>query len=190
MKKRFLLLLLFGAISSVTYAQQQTTAVYNKGDNLLNIGIGLGSPFFGSGYSSSLPVNPTISYEKGITDEISVGGQLSYASSKASFSYFGSGYSFKESALYIGARGSYHLNDALDIDDNRVDVYGGASLGYVIVHVSATEGPYSSSGSAGSAIGLGAFAGGKYFFNPKTGIYAELGYQSLSFLNIGVAFKL
>jgi hypothetical protein len=44
-------------------------------------------------------------------------------------------------------------------------------------------------GSAASAVGFGAFVGSKYFFSPKTGVYAKLGYQSLSFLNVGLAFS-
>jgi len=45
------------------------------------------------------------------------------------------------------------------------------------------------SGSAASDVGFGLFAGGKYYFQENTAVYAELGYQSLAFLNIGVAFK-
>lgn len=185
MKKHLLLITLFIiGISSAAIAQGGGSA-YNNGDNLLNIGIGIGSPFFGSGYSSSLPVNPSLSYEKGVTDAISVGGQLSYASSKFD-DYPYSNYRFKESAFYIGARGSYHFNQDLNLD-SRFDIYGGASLGYVIVNVSDNTGY---SGSAASDVGFGLFAGGKYYFQENTAVYAELGYQSLAFLNIGVAFKL
>ena len=164
-------------------AQTKSTS-FDKGDNLINIGIGVGSPFFGSGYKASLPINPSVSYENGITDVISVGGQLSYASSKYDDS-FNSNYSFKENAIYIGARGSYHFNQLFDLD-RKFDVYGGASLGYVTVSVSDNEG---SLGSTASGLGFGLFGGGKYFFSPNTALYAELGYQSLSFLNVGVAFK-
>jgi len=69
MKKQLLLIALFIAISSAAMAQGGGSA-YNNGDNLVNIGIGIGSPFFGSGYSSSLPVNPSFSYEKGVADVI------------------------------------------------------------------------------------------------------------------------
>jgi len=184
MKKQLLILSFLMVVTTIAMAQKSTNG-YSSSDNLLNVGLGLGSPFFGTGYSASLPVNPTISYEHGVTEEISIGGQLSYASSKFNYAYFGSAYSFKESATYIGARGSYHLGDILDLD-SKFDVYGGASLGYVIVSVSDNTGY---SGSAASAIGFGAFAGGKYFFSAKTGVYTELGYQSLSFLNVGLAFK-
>ncbi|NTD99176.1 porin family protein [Agrobacterium tumefaciens] len=159
---------------------------YSKGDNLLNVGIGIGSPFFGSGYSSSLPVNPSVSFEKGITNEISVGGQVAYASSKYKVDVPGSNYSFKQNAFYIGARGSYHFNELFKLDP-KFDLYGGASLGYVIASVSDNEG---FNGTTGSGVGFGLFAGGKYYFSTNTSVFAEVGYQSLAVLNVGIAFKL
>jgi len=184
MKKNLLLTVFLIAIASSVCLAQSKSA-YNNGDNLLNVGIGFGSPFFGSGYSASLPVNPIVSYERGITNEISVGGTLSYASSKYDYSILGSAYTFKESATYLGIRGSYHLNHILKVD-KKFDVYGGASLGYVIVSVSDNQGY---SGSAASGAGFGVFAGGRYYFQQSLGIYAELGYQSLSVLNAGITFK-
>ena len=102
MKKQSLLIALF-IITTLAGMAQSKSSAFNNGDNLLNIGIGIGSPFFGSGYKASLPINPSVSYEKGITDVMSVGGQLSYASSKYNDS-FNNNYSFKENAIYIGAR--------------------------------------------------------------------------------------
>ena len=37
---------------------------YREGENLLNLGIGIGSPYFKAGYQSTVPVNPTLVYEK------------------------------------------------------------------------------------------------------------------------------
>lgn len=183
MKKQLLLATVF-MLSAITGMAQSKSSSFNKGDNLLNIGVGIGSPFFGSGYSSSLPVNPTISYERGVSNAISVGGQLSYASSK--YEGFNNSYSFKESAIYIGARGSYHFNELLQLNP-KFDLYGGASLGYVTVSISDNQSTYE---GAASSLGFGLFAGGKYYLKSSTALYAELGYQSLSLLNVGIAFKL
>jgi len=185
MKKQLLFVALFIMLGTVAAKAQSGGGSFSNGDNLFNVGFGIGTPFFGSGYSASLPINPSVSYEKGVTDVISVGGQLSYASSKYGYYYNAYNYTEKLSAFYIGARGSYHFNEALQLD-SKFDVYGGASLGYVVVSVSDNQG-YSA--SAGSGLGLGLFAGGKYYFQENTAVYAELGYQSLAFLNIGVAFK-
>jgi len=184
MKKILLAILLLAAMHSVSMAQ---SSAYSSDDNLLNLGIGVGTPFFGSGYSASIPVNPTISYEKGITDAISVGAAASYARSSYSFSGFDSSapYTIKETAIYVGARASYHLGGLLDLGSD-VDLYGGISAGYVIVNVSDNQGGFA---ATASGAGYGLFAGGKYFFAPSVGVYAQIGYESLSYLNVGVAFK-
>ena len=185
MKKILLSILLLAAVSTVSMAQSSSSSssAFNNGDNLFHVGIGVGSPFFGFGYTSSFPVNPTISYERSVTDVISVGGTISYASSKFNDNGF---VAFKESATYIGVRGSYHVNQYLNLGD-KVDLYGGASLGYVVVSVTDNQGD--NFGGTASGAGFGLFAGGKYYFQPNFGVYAEVGYESLSFLNLGVTFK-
>jgi hypothetical protein len=184
MKKNLLFTaLLFVMTSSLAIAQSKSA--FSNGDNLLNIGIGVGSPYFGAGYSASLPINPTVSFEHGITDAISVGGTASFATSKYNYNLLGTGYSIKETAVFLGVRGSYHFNQLWNIPDN-FDVYGGASIGYVIVSVSDSQG-YSASAASGA--GFGVFAGGKYYFQSNLAVYAELGYQSLSVLNAGITLK-
>src|SRR5580704_4364611 len=121
MKKTLQIIALFTLVATYVNAQPKSAA-FNNGDNLINIGIGVGSPFFGTGYSNSLPVNPTISVEHGFTDQISAGAQISYASTKYNYSYVGDPYTFKESATYVGVRGSYHLGEVFGLG-NKFDVY-------------------------------------------------------------------
>jgi hypothetical protein len=83
MKKSLLTIALIAAFYSVASAQTASSA-YTPGSSLFSVGVGIGSPFFGSGYTSSLPVNPTVSYEKGIIAGLSVGAEASYASQKFS----------------------------------------------------------------------------------------------------------
>ncbi len=170
---KFSICVLFVLFAMAVSAQNSFT----KGDNLVSLGVGLGSPYWGSGYSASFPLNPTITIEKGITNEISIGGTLSYSSSK--FDY----YDWKFNAYYIGARGAYHF----DISRDNIDVYAGAGLGYVIVSVGSKSSGVAS--TAASGVGYAAFGGGKYYFNHKTAAYAELGYGSFSILNLGISFK-
>lgn len=184
MKKNLLLTaLLFFTITSTTLAQSKLA--FNNGDNLLNVGVGLGSPFFGTGYSSSLPFNPTVSFEHGISDAISIGAMVSYADSKYGFAVPGEAYSFKESATFLGVRGSYHFDQLLELPE-KFDLYAGASLGYVAVGFSDNQGY---TGSVGSAVGLGVFGGAKYYLGSNVSGYGELGFQSLSVLNLGLTFK-
>ncbi len=177
MKKTMSVLLVFLIFATVSHAQALT-----KGDDLVSAGFGLGSVYFGEGFSTSLPVNPTITYEKAVTDDITFGGTVSLARSK----YSGTGFSYVENAVYIGARGAYHFNNLFQLNNDKLDVYGGVSLGYVVVSVSDNN---EFSGTASGGVGYALFAGGRYYFAPKVAVYAEVGYSSLSVLNVGVTFK-
>src|SRR5260221_8542163 len=112
MKKVILFILISVLTVSISKAQK---AAYSQGDNLLNVGIGLNSY-----YSGGIPFGA--SYEKGITDVISAGANFDYLSN----TYF----NIKFTAIYFGVRGSYHLNEALKIDNDNIDIYAGAGLGY------------------------------------------------------------
>ncbi len=167
---------LFTAFILISFAA--AAQAFKESDKLLNLGIGIGTPYFGSGYKSKLPVNPTITFEKGIQPNISVGGTLSYASSKYNY-YFDLNYT----AIFLGARGSYHF----PLSNQKTDLYAGAGLGYVIVSVSSKESGYSA--SAASGVGYNVFGGVRYYVGAKAAVYAELGYGSLSIGNAGVSFK-
>ena len=148
--------------------------VYQKGDKLLNAGIGLGTYGYGGlGFGGSL--------EFGVTDAISVGPLVGYSST--SEGYLGLG-NYKFSTLTIGARGSYHLSDLLKINSDKIDLYAGLGLGYHNFHSN-----YSGySGSYGSGITFLAHLGGRYYLSDNIGIFAELG-SGFSTLHAGVAFK-
>jgi opacity protein-like surface antigen len=156
-------------------------AVFGKGTKLLDFNIGLGSPYW-SGLQKSLPVNPRIGLEIGVTDEISVGGSVAYSGAKYTYQSFET-YTYKYNAWFIALRGAYHF----DVDNEKLDPYLGASIGYVVVSVSG-EGGYAYSVASGA--GYGAFGGVRYYFKKNFGLNAELGYTSFSFLGVGVSLKL
>ncbi len=156
-------------ISLVTAAQQNG---YSKGDQLINIGIGINSS-----YSGGIPFGA--SYENGITDDISVGGNFDYLS----HDYL----TFKFTAIYFGVRGSYHFNELLKIDNSKVDLYGGATLGYR--SFSWSDSGQSLGDAYGSGIYLGAYAGGRYYLGGGIGAFAELGAIGSTNAKLGVAFK-
>lgn len=161
-------------LSMVVFAQN---GAYSKGDKLLNIGVGLNSY-----YSGGIPVGA--SFELGITEDISVGVNVDYLSHK----YKGYGADWKFTALYIGARGSYHFNTLLNINNEKVDLYGGAALGYRSFkwNDGDVEGLKN---SYGSGVYFGVFAGGKYYFTNNIAGFAELGAIGSTNVRLGVAFK-
>ncbi len=153
---------------------------FSKNDKLLNIGVGLSSYYYGN------PIG--LSYEVGITDDISVGGQLDYNSGSYD-DYYGYSSRYRYSAYYLGARGSYHFNRVLNINQNKMDLYAGLGLGYQSFNWNDS---YNGSGYGydyGSGLFLNYFIGGKYYFTNKVGAFVELGYTGLSSSRVGLAVK-
>jgi len=173
MKKIILLFTISALITSICNAQQ---AAYSQGDNLLNVGIGINSY-----YSGGIPIGA--SYEKGITDAISAGVGLDYLSD----TYGEAGNSYKFTAIYFGVRGSYHFNELLNITNDNIDIYAGATLGYR--SFSWSDNASNIGGSYGSDLYLGIYVGGKYYFSPNVGGFLELGATGSTNARIGVAFK-
>ena len=172
--KRTILLATF-TVASCIFCMAQNGG-FAKGNKLLNIGIGVNSY-----YSGGIPFGA--SFEVGVSDNISFGGSVDYLSKKY--------YSWKFTALYIGVRGSYHVNELLNINNEKVDLYGGATLGYRSFKWkdSFDDDGYGLSGTYGNGIYLGAYVGGKYYFNNKIGAFVELGAIGSTNARLGIGFK-
>ena len=174
MKRIILGVCLVGVLS---FLSNTASAQYRKGDNLLNIGLGLNTY-----YEGGVPLS--VIYEKGITDDISVGGGIDYLS----YHYGAGGVDHSYTAIYIGARGSYHFNKLLNLRNESWDIYGGASLGYR--SFSWTNFTGTGAGDAyGSGLFLGIHAGARYYFSKSVGGFLELGALGSTNARIGVAFR-
>lgn len=171
MKKSILKLVMLGVfIMSAQFAQAQN---YQKGDNLLNFGIGVGGDL-------GLPIG--LSYEIGFSDKISGGIYAGYSSKTQNVVIA----DWKWTHIMGAARASYHFNFNVD----KLDPYVGVMLGY-----NYAKGKWSNGGGAGwpepSAGGViyGGHAGARYMFSNKMGVFAEVGY-GIGNLNAGITFKL
>ncbi len=174
MKKITLILSLALAATTGLKAQKSSLA-YNEGDKLLNIGVGVNSY-----YSGGIPLSA--SFELGITDAISVGGNIDYLSK----TYNGANEKF--TAVYFGGRGSYHFNELLNLDIENLDLYAGAGLGFRTFRWSNSNYSYSY-GPYGNGLYLSLFAGGKYYFAPNVGGFLELGAVGSTNAKLGLAFR-
>jgi hypothetical protein len=161
------------------------TPTFEKGNKVLNLGIGFGG--YGTwGYAVSVPP-VSASLEVGILDgilekgSIGVGGYIGYSSYKQS-GYVIDYWTFNR--LFIAARGVLHYPLV-----DKLDTYGGLALGFNYYawkwHGEGANGIEPGS----SGLGTSFFVGGRYYFNEKLAGMAELGY-GISYLNLGVAFKL
>ncbi|MGM9506981.1 hypothetical protein ACS5NO_04625 [Larkinella sp. GY13] len=165
-------------VMSLLLVGTQSFAQYQKGDKLLNAGIGLSS-YYGGG----LPIGA--SFEVGITDEISVGAQVDFYT----WGYNFGGYKWRYTFLPVAVRGSYHVNELLNLNNDKLDLYGGLALGYYISSYKDNSG-YSGfyDNAYGNQVLFGLHLGGRYYFKPNLGAFAEVGY-GVSALKLGVAFK-
>lgn len=166
-------------------------SMFNLGDKVVNIGIGLGS-LYGVGLYYRTTVPPvSISYEQAIVDEIlekgviGVGAYVGFTSYKWTYDYAGYDYGYRYSNIIIGARGNFHY-PVLD----KLDTYVGILLGYNIVTSSefGTFGGYDYSPDAGR-IAFAGYVGGRYYFSQKFSAFAELGY-GIAYLTLGLGIKL
>ena len=183
MKKIALLLLVVMFALTQLVAQEPT---FEKGDKVLNIGIGLGSTLYtGSYYKSQIPPL-SASFEVGVADNvlekgvIGIGGYLGYSSYK--YDYLGWGW--KYSNIVIGARGNFHYPLV-----DKLDTYTGLLLGYNIASSKefGISTGYDYSASSGGVV-YAWFVGARYYFTDTFAVMAELGY-GITYLNLGVALK-
>ncbi|WP_128546567.1 hypothetical protein [Larkinella soli] len=156
----------------------QSFAQYQKGDKLLNLGIGLGA-YYGGG----VPIGAA--FEVGVTDEISVGAQVDFYT----WGYNFGGYKWRYTFLPIAVRGSYHVNELLNLGNEKLDLYAGLALGYYVSSYSDNSG-YSGfyDNAYGNKVLFGLHLGGRYYFKPNLAGFAELGY-GVAPLKVGVTFK-
>jgi len=164
--------------------------VFSKGDNNLNLGVGIGSTLGGSGYKTTIPPL-SISYERGIIDNLfddksslGIGAYFGYAANKHEWSNSDKAYGHDYSYLIFGARGAVHYQLV-----NNLDTYGGLMLGYNVIKAK-TYGDWGTFKSEAAASGLGwsLFLGGRYYFKENIAAFAELGY-GIAYLQLGVSFK-
>lgn len=166
--------------SSGLFAQESSGFNDVKGRNFLNAGIGLGS--YGLSGKGGIPL--VASFEHGFSKNISAGLNLGYIQRKFEDSW-------KYTYLIIGARGSYHFNEVMNISNPKVDVYAGLGVFYrrysFTYKYDIEEDDYFD--SKGGDIDFNIHAGGRYMFSDKFGGFAELGY-GISPLQLGITINL
>jgi hypothetical protein len=176
--KKLLLVLLVAVFSLTQLVAQEST--FKQGDKVVNLGIGFGSTYYGSFYTSHTPAL-SVSFETDVKDgildkgSIGVGGYLGYSS--ATWANY-----YKTTNIIIGARGSFHYPLV-----NKLDTYTGLLLGYNIYSYKYESSFIGAKGSAGNVI-LAWFAGARYYFSNNFAVMGEIGY-GIAYISVGVSLK-
>ncbi|HTB07448.1 MAG TPA: hypothetical protein VK806_10895 [Bacteroidia bacterium] len=194
-----------GIMQSAPSTQQPTGNYYSfdKGSNVLGLGIGMGGyyDYWGDGYSQT--PNLVLTYENGTFGNvgpgtISLGGLFAYKGE--TYNWMGNdGYNYSEKWNYwiLGFRSAYHLKISAA---PLFDPYAGLMLGYYFLGYSfSTNNPnYMHPGDPGyvyysktypNYYALSIYLGARYFISNNVGIWGELGY-GYSTLAIGINFRI
>jgi len=208
--KKISFLIVFLAFVSFGICQSNGDAAFYKDAQWGVVSYGFLTPYksYVSGSASSGSVNAQVSitvksmgpiglsYERGVTEKISVGGKLLFGSvtgkgnlsgtTGGSSTSINSGSKLSYFALLV--RGNYHLGNS-----SKFDPYGGLSLGYgqFKITANASDGQGTNvniSASVPSSIAATLQLGCNYYVTNNIGINAEIGFVG-SFLQLGVVAK-
>ena len=180
MKKNYILSLVCVIGMALTCANANAQ-YFEKGNIIINGGLGLGYWYAGSGFAVGFTANAEFS----ITDDIAIGPYFAFTHWNYDYNYAGSNdisYNF----IDIGARGSYHFGRLLKVKNEKFDPYAGAFLGFVASSNNYDDDLYSD--PYDGAVRGGLYAGARYFFSDAFGAYGEVG-VGLYPIVIGLTFK-
>lgn len=193
MKKILLMVVTYFAVY-VSQAQEMKT-----GNNFLSVGIGPSVSYWGT-YSGGTPAF-RLAFDHGLKEvgpgTVTLGGALGFFNKHSKKIYRdnnGNIYNYKWIYNYISAvvRGGYYYNLA-EVDIPDMNVYGGLGMGLLFLNFKNTyDGPYNgylATNLSGTNFLFNLYLGANYFFNSKTAVYLEFGYD-ISYVTIGATFKL
>ena len=127
------------------------------------------------------------SFEKALpsVENLGVGLYGNYTTRSYGLGLLG-GIGYRENILDAGVRGAYHINDLLNLDNDKLDLYGAVGIGLRLYS-------YTNDFASGrsSNIGLNGLlrAGANYQFSSAMGGFAEIGWGP-SWITAGISFDL
>lgn len=196
--------------SASTFAQGTKNAgqdaATNKGDILLDFGLGFGggyynqntSNYFGGSSHSGIPTI-SVSLQKAFWEDITIGGEIAFNSYKEEYTNYNGNntkgwYSkYNQNNTFVLGKGEYHFNRLIGLDP-KFDLYAGAILGLRFSGSKVQHTDYNFSGSSYTSksnsvdLATGAYAGFKYYFVKNISVYAELGWAITNF-RTGLAWR-
>lgn len=189
--KLFKVLTALAVVAFVAVESNAQEQVFKKGDKDLAVGLGFGSPWITTGFSTTLPP-VCAAFDYGLRDDwgpgvFGVGGYVSSSLYSSEYTWNGDKYGTRYLNVLVGARATYHYTFV-----ENLDTYGGAILGFAV----ATASNYGDWPAGTDKVSAGTdpiheiFVGAKYYFNPGFAVFSELTTgSSIPYFTMGVAFK-
>jgi hypothetical protein len=181
-----------------------TSDAFDKGSNIINLGLGLGGYYTYNGPNYSSTPNFVLSYDNGTFGNvgpgtISLGALLSFKGISYDYTNYNSGYYYNQSWTYyiLGLRSAYHLTIP---SCPKFDPYAGIMLGYYDIgyKVSSNDPEFNVPGNPyyfyyvnnySNYLALSFYLGARYYVSNKVGLWLELGYGYTD-AALGVCFKM
>ena len=157
----------------------QAQHVFDNGDKMLNAGLGF---FSYDGFIPSINASFEIgAIPTGDVGVISFGGIAAFQIGSYDYSGYGSNYT----VFVVGPRASWHL---LTFDSDKWDVYGGIGFG---LRMRSGYDDYWGDHIGGHVGGYGeGFVGGRMMMKDNFGLFAEMGYGTLSSIKFGITITM
>lgn len=176
--------LLTAAMVVVAFTFTQAQGVFQKGDNVINLTVGFGAPYYGTGYSPAIAFGA--SYEHCFFDDmingdfsIGIGGFVGFSGN----TYTAGGLVERKDRYFVVAgRGTFHWTGV-----ENLDLYAGVHLGPKF-STSQENGTIPSGNTPGNVFYHSEFVGARWYFTDAFCATAEIG-NGLAFVNVGVGFK-
>jgi hypothetical protein len=160
-------LLLVFLLGGTGYGQEKFGSTFN-------LGVGLGSNSGNYRYAGhNLPVL-YLDYEIDVVKYFTLAPFISFYSYNDRYNQGGTDYTYRQTVIPIGVKGTYYFDDLLNLDSNW-DIYGAGSLGVVIAQAN-WDNNYDGDPNyyRGNSLYLNLHVGGEYHFNNKLGIYLDI----------------
>jgi hypothetical protein len=129
--------------------------------------------------------------EYAFSDQFSAGLAIGHSSYSENFGFVGFGDLYRFNATYFGPRASYHFAEAVGLDEDKFDLYGGAFLGYAVYSVRVGGerlGSVSGLGLGTDAFAYSLFGGFRYGINENFSAFGELGIGA-NILQLGASYR-
>jgi len=170
---------------------QAQESMFELGDKMVSVGIGIGNTLFDAGTDYSTLVPPiSISYEQAVLDDITNKGifgfiaSIGYTSYKLRFNTDTREYGWNYHNYIVEFGGLFHYPLL-----HRLDTYVGAMLGYNFSVIAEYGDTGDNIADAAGGLAFSAFIGGRYYFTEHFAAFAQLGY-SYAYLTLGVSIRL
>jgi len=167
-------LTLFGFSRGVS-AQDEA---FNKGDMIINVGVGLGTYISDKGLSMTVPPI-SASFEYSVVDLFDGRGGIGFGGYACYLLRKSSDLNMNVGDFIIGPRGLFHYQFV-----DHLDTYAGFLIGYDVVSFNKSE----NLNLSGSGFSPAFFVGARYYFTDHIAVWGELGY-GVSPLQLGLAYK-